>query len=100
MSVSTGPARTAWTLTPRAARSARNDCDSEKDAASSPRAIESRVVGGATSLALEKELGGVHRSSESSEDDVVLLKDETDAQGYREGQRRKGVLRKLHLHKI
>ena len=33
MSVSTGPARTAWTLTPRPARSARSDCDSENAAA-------------------------------------------------------------------
>src|SRR3954454_16119769 len=33
LSVSIGPASTAWTLTPRAARSARSDCDSDNDAA-------------------------------------------------------------------
>jgi len=47
---------------------------------------------------------GEARTSEgsrtSSEDEVLRLKEERDAQGYREGERRKGVLRKLHLHKV
>lgn len=33
MSVSTGPGRTLWTLTPRPAKRVRNDCDSENEAA-------------------------------------------------------------------
>jgi len=36
----------------------------------------------------------------SSEDEILRLKEIRDSQGYREGERKKGVLRKLKLHKV
>jgi hypothetical protein len=42
------------------------------------------------------------KSTDGSTDDDVLLNSSptTDAQGYNEGERKKGVLRKLNLHKV
>jgi len=51
--------------------------------------------------------GGMTTSSESEDmqrgsgdSGVFINKDERDEQGYREGERKKGVLRKLGLHKV
>jgi hypothetical protein len=42
------------------------------------------------------------KSTDGSTDDDALLNGspQTDAQGYKEGERKKGVLRKLNLHKV
>lgn len=42
------------------------------------------------------------KSTDGSTDDDAFLKNlpATDAQGYKEGERKKGVLRKLNLHKV
>ena len=44
--------------------------------------------------------GTTNGNRSSSEDEIVKLKEERDAQGYKDGERKKGVLRKLHLHKV
>jgi len=33
-------------------------------------------------------------------DGEALTKEQRDEQGYKDGERKKGVLRKLHLHKV
>jgi hypothetical protein len=44
---------------------------------------------------------GVAKEAERrSSGEVLRMEKERDEQGYSEGERRKGVLRKLHLHKV
>jgi hypothetical protein len=37
---------------------------------------------------------------EGSEEEILRMERERDEQGYPKGQRKKGVLRKMHLHKV
>lgn len=42
---------------------------------------------------------GAAKEGESSEEEMMRTEKERDEQGYSEGERKKGVLRKLHLHR-
>lgn len=68
------------------------------------RLSDPRVVAGRGTPETEKAFNKPERSSEgdrsSSEDEVLRVKEERDAQGYADGQRKKGLLRKLQLHKV
>lgn len=43
---------------------------------------------------------GERSSSEKDEEQALKLEKERDEEGCIEGERKKGVLRKLHLHKV
>ena len=44
--------------------------------------------------------GEAKDTEERGSDEVLRTEKERDEQGYPEGERKKGVLRKLHLHKV
>lgn len=44
--------------------------------------------------------GAANERGESSEEETLRIERERDEQGYSEGERKKGILRKLHLHKV
>lgn len=52
-----------------------------------------------------KEVGDARRTStrgtsSESDDSILMAKEARDDQGYKNGERKKGVLRKLGLHKV
>lgn len=54
------------------------------------------------STAPEKGTEFVDAPSDTKEakSDELIIEEQRDEQGYKEGERKKGVLRKLHLHKV
>lgn len=61
---------------------------------------ESEAMNGVTSNGVANGVVEDGRKGESSEEEALRLEKEKDEQDYPEGERKKGVLRKLHMHKV